>query len=255
MNPQCKKMLVLVLPICGILAAGCVTQSKYDEMETSAIRLKTMLDKAEKLSAERKQKLDALEADIAKMKAALKKSGVRLKTVKTSMGKKLSRALARIKAEMRRQKALNDKLRRSFNKMISAGKLKLVNRNGRLVIQMRSKVLFASGKAKLTKGGRKAVRRLGRVLRYIRRHFLVAGHTDSIPTRGVGFKDNWVLSATRAIVVVRLLRKSGVPGRRLSAAGYGQYDPVRSNGSRAGRVQNRRIEITLFPSVSLKRLR
>ena len=125
----------------------------------------------------------------------------------------------------------------------------------RLVIQMRSKVLFDSGKAKLTKEGKKAIRTLGRVLRYINRHFQVAGHTDSIPTRGVGFKDNWALSAVRAIVVVRLLRKAGVPGGRLSAAGYGQFDPVRSNAYRKGRARNRRIEITLFPSVNVKRLR
>jgi len=280
MNTKSTKMLALAIPICGALAAGCVTQAKYDELSSTAIRLKTMLDKAERLAAERKVKLDALEADIAKMKTALKNAGVKLKTVKSTLGGALStkqkllnkkaaelaaklaelkrsrsalRDLARIKAEMRRQKALNAKLRRSFAKMISAGKLKLVNRNGRLVIQMRSKVLFDSGKAKLTKEGKKAIRSLGRVLRYINRRFQVAGHTDSIPTRGVGFKDNWALSAVRAIVVVRLLRKAGVPGGRLSAAGYGQFDPVRSNASRAGRARNRRIEITLFPSVNLKR--
>lgn len=250
---QCSLTAALAIAVCGTLAPACVPQAKYDEISSTAVRLKTALDKAERLAAERKQKLDALQADLDTARAALKKAGGNMAELKRS--REALRELAKIKAEMKRQKALNAKLRRSFAKMISAGKLKLINRNGRLVIQMRSKVLFASGKAKLTKGGRKAVRRLGRVLRYINRNFQVAGHTDSIPTRGVGFKDNWALSATRAMVVVRLLRKSGVPGRRLSAAGFGPFDPVSRNSSRKGRAQNRRIEITLLPSVNVKPLK
>lgn len=258
MSISCVKIISMTIGAFGMLAAACVPQSKYDEVSSTAVRLKLALDKAERMSAERKLKLDALQADLAKMRAALKRAGVKLKTAKSSMAelersRKALKELARIKAEMRRQKALNAKLRRSFAKMISAGKLKLVNRNGRLVIQMRSKVLFPSGKSKLTKQGKRAVRSLGRVLRYINRQFQVAGHTDSIPTRGVGFKDNWALSSVRAMVVVRLLRKAGVPGRRLSAAGFGPYDPVASNRSRKGRAKNRRIEITLLPLV--KRVR
>jgi chemotaxis protein MotB len=35
----------------------------------------------------------------------------------------------------------------------------------------------------------------------------------------------------------------------LSAAGYGEFDPVASNDDAAGRARNRRIEITLQPQI------
>jgi chemotaxis protein MotB len=42
----------------------------------------------------------------------------------------------------------------------------------------------------------------------------------------------------------------GVEPGELSAAGYGPYDPVASNGTPEGQAKNRRIEITLVPNVA-----
>ena len=36
----------------------------------------------------------------------------------------------------------------------------------------------------------------------------------------------------------------------LVAAGYGEFDPVRSNASDVGRKENRRIEIVLLPNLA-----
>ena len=35
----------------------------------------------------------------------------------------------------------------------------------------------------------------------------------------------------------------------MSAAGYGELDPIAPNDNEAGRAQNRRIEITLQPNI------
>jgi chemotaxis protein MotB len=35
----------------------------------------------------------------------------------------------------------------------------------------------------------------------------------------------------------------------LSAAGYGEFDPVAENDTREGRAKNRRIEISLQPNI------
>jgi chemotaxis protein MotB len=67
--------------------------------------------------------------------------------------------------------------------------------------------------------------------------------------KGRRFKDNWALSGERATVFVRMLEKNGVPGNRLSAAGFSQYQSVASNRTKAGKALNRRIEITLLPSI------
>ena len=47
----------------------------------------------------------------------------------------------------------------------------------------------------------------------------VDGHTDNVPLSGTGrFRDNWELSAARAISVVKFLVSQGVPAERLVAA-------------------------------------
>jgi chemotaxis protein MotB len=40
-----------------------------------------------------------------------------------------------------------------------------------------------------------------------------------------------------------------VDPKALSAAGYGEFDPVASNDQADGRAKNRRIEITLQPNL------
>jgi len=274
--------LAALMTLGGLGATGCVTQGTYDELMAKHKKLGGKLKASESLSARRQRRIEALDASIAKVKKALAAVQKELASTRENMSEKLRnrkrelrrqaaeleakmlelkksrwalRELAKIKAEMKRQKELNDKLKLSFAKMISAGRLKLINRRGKLVIQMASKVLFKSGKARLTKEGTDALRDLAGVLKRINRHFQVAGHTDNIPMRKRKYKDNWGLSSYRATVVVRLLLKNGVPGHRLSGAGFGAFDPVASNRRASGRALNRRIEITLLPAVNIKKFK
>jgi chemotaxis protein MotB len=60
------------------------------------------------------------------------------------------------------------------------------------------------------------------------------------------FPTNWELSTARATTILHFLQdKSGIPGERLSAVGYGEYRPIDSNSTAKGRAQNRRIQIVL----------
>ena len=71
--------------------------------------------------------------------------------------------------------------------------------------------------------------------------------------RASKFPTNWELSVARATNVVRFLQeKAKVPGERLVASGYGEFHPVASNKSSAGRARNRRIEILLVPTMAPK---
>jgi chemotaxis protein MotB len=81
------------------------------------------------------------------------------------------------------------------------------------------------------------------------RAFQVAGHTDNVPIDSARFPSNWELSTARAVEVVKLLVSQGVGPKTLSAAGYGEFDPVASNDAPDGRAKNRRIEITLQPNL------
>ncbi|MEQ8380318.1 OmpA family protein [Parvibaculum sp.] len=70
--------------------------------------------------------------------------------------------------------------------------------------------------------------------------FYVVGHTDQVGT----FAYNQNLSADRAAAVVEALtRDHGVASGRLEPHGVGPLSPVYSNGTDAGREQNRRVEL------------
>ncbi|NBC21458.1 MAG: OmpA family protein [Alphaproteobacteria bacterium] len=70
----------------------------------------------------------------------------------------------------------------------------------------------------------------------------IEGHTDTTgPT-----EYNQRLSERRAQSVADLMTENGVAARRITASGQGESNPVASNDNRAGRIANRRVEITLM---------
>ena len=75
----------------------------------------------------------------------------------------------------------------------------------------------------------------------------VVGHTDSDPIKKSRklWKDNWALSAERALAVLRYLSDRGVRPERIRAVAAGQGHPVASNTTASGKEKNRRVEIVV----------
>ena len=82
------------------------------------------------------------------------------------------------------------------------------------------------------------------------RRFLVIGHSDNQPLKSTTFKDNWDLSAARALTVTRFLVQAGMDPKNLLPAGSGDSDPIVPNNSAANLARNRRIEIALMPAIN-----
>jgi chemotaxis protein MotB len=99
--------------------------------------------------------------------------------------------------------------------------------------------------------GKVALAQVATILKTISdRHFQVAGDTDNVPIQTALFPSNWELSTRRAVEVVHFLVAQGMRPEILSAAGYGEFDPIASNDSPDGRAKNRRTEITLEPNIN-----
>lgn len=67
----------------------------------------------------------------------------------------------------------------------------------------------------------------------------VAAHTDSKASD----EYNQALSDRRAASVMSYLVSHGIDASRLTSKGYGESSPVASNSTKAGRAQNRRVEL------------
>jgi chemotaxis protein MotB len=132
--------------------------------------------------------------------------------------------------------------------LIMQGLVDVGRGDGKLTIAIRSDILFPSGVAKLSPEAQPVIHLLAPVLRDFPVDVKVQGHTDNVPVLGGQFASNWDLSAARAVSVVNLLVADGVPPQRLSATGFGEYQPVLPNTTPDGRNANRRVVLSVEPS-------
>jgi len=117
-----------------------------------------------------------------------------------------------------------------------------------------SEILFSSGEAVLSEGGKKQIKQIANLILSISDKIpsnidwilRVDGHTDDKKIKGGKYKNNWELSQARALSVVLYMQEFlNVPAYRLAATGFGEYQPVNKENSEKARDQNRRIEIKL----------
>ncbi len=121
----------------------------------------------------------------------------------------------------------------------------IVNTGSQLIVTLPEAITFPVDSAQLKSSFVSSLNALARNLQqYPNTTVEVVGHTDS--TGAASY--NQQLSERRALSVRSVLLNAGVSGSRLRAFGQGENNPVASNGSSAGRQQNRRVEIFITPN-------
>ncbi|MGX1927905.1 OmpA family protein [Flagellimonas sp. 2504JD4-2] len=104
-------------------------------------------------------------------------------------------------------------------------------------------ILFDTGKSSIKAESTSVMVDIIQILNeYPNAKFTVEGHTDSVGSA----KLNQSLSEKRANSVRDFLIDKGINAGRLTAIGYGEDKPIATNNTRAGRTQNRRVEINLI---------
>ena len=156
--------------------------------------------------------------------------------------------------EMARVRATHDEMLKAMQKEVEQGQVKITQLADRLSLNIVDKILFPSGEDHISEQGKEVLKRVGAVLKQARdKTIRIEGHTDNVPIAKplkARFPSNWELSTARATNVVRFLQdEAGIDANSLEAVGLGEYHPLASNKTPAGRSQNRRIEIILFPRV------
>ncbi|HAB27535.1 MAG: cell envelope biogenesis protein OmpA [Xanthomarina sp.] len=103
-------------------------------------------------------------------------------------------------------------------------------------------ILFDTGKSSIKEQSAEVLQNIIGILKeYPNAKFNIEGHTDSVGSEALNMK----LSKERASSVMNYLISNGVASNRLTHEGYGESRPIDSNKTRAGRANNRRVEINL----------
>ena len=118
-------------------------------------------------------------------------------------------------------------------------------------IRLSDSLLFALGKADLTSAAMPTLEKLASLFSQLEATISIEGHTDNLAVSpGARYKDNWALSAERALSVLRyFVDEQKLNSEQFQIAGYGDTRPVADNDTEAGRNQNRRVEIIILRSV------
>jgi chemotaxis protein MotB len=197
------------------------------------------------------QQISALRRQIAALEQALDASEARDRESNTKiadLGRRLNVALAQRVQELNRYRS--DFFGRLREILADRENIRIVG--DRFVFQ--SEVLFPLGSDQINEAGQGEMKKLADAIIELQKEIppeinwvlRVDGHTDDRPLSGTGrFRDNWELSASRAISVVKFLIANGVPANRLVAAGFGEYQPLDEGDTQEARDRNRRIELKL----------
>ena len=122
---------------------------------------------------------------------------------------------------------------------------------GVVYISLSDNMLYKSGSYEVSDKAGETLSKIAKIITdYKDFEVLIEGNTDNVPITKPNIRNNWDLSALRASSVVQALQNTyGVDPKRLTAGGRGEYNPIASNDTDAGKIQNRRTQIIITPKL------
>jgi len=208
----CSLQRRVLLLLCGasVLLSGCVSQGKYNDLESKYTALERQYNE---LGGQYKQLQQTATTQAAQ------------NTANTTAMAAMKKELAADQAQISR---LQDAIKYTVN----------------------SDLLFRSGSWEMSPQGQEIIAKLASKLApFQQRKIVVNGYTDNAPISPAlqrqGIASNEVLSQKRADTVMQYLITQGVKPDMIAARGVGEAEPVASNTTAQGRAQNRRVELTL----------
>ncbi|WDE98431.1 OmpA family protein [Lentisphaera profundi] len=249
---------ILVIVVVTLLGTGAWLLWENDQLKQNKVHLqseiKQLLDQQSGLEAH----LDTKEQEKSALNSALQQEKTYQEELLAQHQLQLDEFKQSVEDEKEETSTLHSKLVEELQNEITNREIKLQELNGRISLSMENKILFPSGTANLGDRGAEVLNKISDALSETEDHIIrVEGHTDNIPLSGKGlYKNNWELSAARALSVVKeLLKTKKLNEQDLEAVAMGEFHPVAENSNKEGRAQNRRIEIYLSPKVEKESLK
>jgi chemotaxis protein MotB len=150
--------------------------------------------------------------------------------------------------------SLNMVLTNNLTRSLSKEELKDVDvqvLKGVVYISLADNMLYKSGSYEINDRAAATLSKIAKIIKdYKDYDVLIEGNTDNVPISRENIRNNWDLSCLRASSVVQALQNNyGVDPKRLTAGGRGEYNPLQSNTTEAGKQRNRRTQIIITPKL------
>jgi chemotaxis protein MotB len=245
-----------------VALSGCVSQEKYNALKLDRDGLAEQLGKAQNDASTSRAEADSYKTQLAALMGQggnlqglvtnLQQQNANLQSQLDDLNRRYSDAMSHVGQGAALPPALSNEL-----SAFAAENPDLVEFDAaRGIVKFKSDVTFGPGDATLEPKAREVIDRFASILNSpaaASYELLVAGHTDNTRvvnprTIQAGHKDNWYLSAHRAISVAQALMSQSVNPQRLGCVGYADQRPIASNASESGKAQNRRVEVLILPT-------
>ena len=222
------------------------TKEKLAASTTRVASLEKQLAQAENTNAALQNALDKSLSNASQNNVSIEKLVDQI-----NESNKYIRHLVEVKSK---SDSLNMVLTNNLTRSLSKEELKDVDvqvLKGVVYISLADNMLYKSGSYEISDRASETLSKIAKIIKdYKDYDVLIEGNTDNVPIKRENIRNNWDLSCLRASSVVQALQNQyGVDPKRLTAGGRGEYNPLQSNTSEAGKQRNRRTQIIITPKL------
>jgi chemotaxis protein MotB len=243
------------------IAGGCVSQEKYNALKLDRDRYAEQLGQAQNEASAARSEADAYKNQVGTLGNSKDGQGAMILNL-TNQNNELQRQLDDLNRKYADAvsrsgpSALPPQLTNELSDFARQNPDLVDFDANRGIVKFKSDVTFAPGSADVTPKAKDVIGRFAQILNSPAAgsyELIVAGHTDNTnvinpATIQAGHKNNWYLSAHRAIAVGYELQQHRVNPQRMGVTGYADQRPIASNASESGKAQNRRVEVLILPT-------
>ena len=139
-------------------------------------------------------------------------------------------------------------LEKIFADKIASGDVRISSDSRGLVASMLDRMIFDPEETRLLPSGEEYLDKLAKFFAgdFSKNRIFIEGHTDNQPVEGDQRITNWEYSVGRATAVLHYFVDSKkLAPERFRVSGYGEFHPIDSNDTEAGRERNRRVEVVI----------
>ena len=262
-------MLIVVM-----MGTGCVSnkkfaqlQSNYSQLQSQNRDLDTKYQQSQRDLTGATTRVQSLEEQIAAQRTSLASLQAALDKCLSSTSEgnvNISKLVDEINASNKyiqhlvntknKSDSLNMVLTNNLTRSLSREEMRDVDvqvLKGVVYISLSDNMLYKSGSYEISPTAGATLSKIAKIIKDYRDYdVLIEGNTDNVPISQKNIRNNWDLSALRASSVVQSLQNEySVDPKRLTAGGRGEYNPVASNDSDAGKTKNRRTQIIITPKL------